>query len=45
MVVWHPCSVNERNPRYPSLPEIEDMLYDAALLLAVWVYIRTLFWG
>jgi len=45
VVVWHPVGVNERNPRFPSLPEIENMLYDAALLLAAWTYVRTLFWG
>ena len=45
VVVWHPTGVNDRKPHYPTLPEIEDMLYDAALLLAAWEYVKTLLWG
>ena len=45
MIVWHPGGVNDRKPHYPLLPEIENTLYDAALLIAAWIYIKTLLWG
>ena len=45
MVVWHPAGVSDRHPRVPSLSEIEDTLYDVALLVAAWLYINAFFWS
>lgn len=43
MIVWHTLGVDDRCPNYPTLPEIEDTLYDAALLLCVWIVLTSLF--
>ena len=45
MVVWHPIGVSECSAHFPPLREIENTLYDAALLLSVWVVLTTILSG
>jgi len=43
VVVWHPIGASDGSAHFPTLREIEDHLYDAALLLSVWVVLTSLF--
>jgi hypothetical protein len=43
VVVWHPIGVSDGSAHFPPLREIENTLYDAALLLSVWVVLTSLF--